>query len=157
MITPLDRERLRHAIFRLLLNRILVEVADQEADRGGPLVITDFLSKRMPEYARLLVDEIQDSRRVSHLLPVTLLASVDTQTLKAEIDDALGEVASQIEANTSRTGILGARLAGMATPADEMKGLCMAVGFVVLNWAMIERQLDNWVMVVFHDCDGDTD
>jgi len=52
----------------------------------------------MPEYAKLLVDEIQDSKRVSHLLPSIPLASVDTQTLKAEIDDALGEVATQIEA-----------------------------------------------------------
>lgn len=44
----------------------------------------------------------------------------------------------------------------MATPADEMRGLCTAVGFVVLIWGMIERQLDNWVMVIFHDCNGDT-
>ena len=43
-----------------------------------------------------------------------------------------------------------------ATPSDEIKGLCMGIGFVVINWALIERQLDNWVVLIFHDCGGDT-
>jgi hypothetical protein len=31
---------------------------------------------------------------------------------------------------------------------------CQCVGFVVLNWSLIEQQLDNWVNVCFHNCGG---
>ena len=37
---------------------------------------------------------------------------------------------------------------------DGFRALCMAVGFVVLNWAIIEQQIDNWVNVVFLNCGG---
>lgn len=37
-----------------------------------------------------------------------------------------------------------------------MKGLLMAIGYVVASWALIERQLDNCVGLIFHDCNGDS-
>lgn len=37
---------------------------------------------------------------------------------------------------------------------DQFRALCMAVGFVVLNWAVIEQQIDNIVSVAFKNCGG---
>ena len=37
---------------------------------------------------------------------------------------------------------------------DQFRSLCMAVGFVVLNWALIEQQVDNWVRLAFLTCGG---
>jgi hypothetical protein len=37
---------------------------------------------------------------------------------------------------------------------DDFRALCMAVGFVVLNWAIIEQQMDNWVNIAFRNCGG---
>ncbi len=37
---------------------------------------------------------------------------------------------------------------------DEFRSLCTAIGFVVLNWAVIEQQVDNWVNVAFINCGG---
>jgi|HubBroStandDraft_6_1064221.scaffolds.fasta_scaffold1000124_1 hypothetical protein len=41
---------------------------------------------------------------------------------------------------------------------DEMPhdflGLCQAIGYVVVHWALIEQQLDNWVNVSFINCGG---
>jgi hypothetical protein len=34
-------------------------------------------------------------------------------------------------------------------------GLCQAIGFVVIHWALIEQQVDNWVDAVFHHCGGE--
>jgi len=33
-------------------------------------------------------------------------------------------------------------------------GLCQAVGFVVINWGLIENQIDNWVSVTFNQGGG---
>ena len=38
--------------------------------------------------------------------------------------------------------------------ADEFRALCMAIGFVVVNWAVIEQQIDNLVNVAFINCGG---
>ena len=96
-MTPLQREQLRGAIFLLLMRRILAAVADQEVAGGGPLQITEFLYTQMPMLSKPLVDEIQDAKRVAHLLPWIHSASVDTQTVTAEIADVSGEVVAQIE------------------------------------------------------------
>ena len=37
----------------------------------------------------------------------------------------------------------------------EFRALCMAVGFVVVHWAINEQQIDNWVNVAFRKCGGD--
>jgi hypothetical protein len=37
---------------------------------------------------------------------------------------------------------------------DDFRALCVAVGFVVLNWAIIEQQIDNWVNIAFINCGG---
>lgn len=95
-MTPLQREQLRRAILQLLVNRMLVAVADQEVSRGRPR-ITEFLQKQMPEFARLVADDIQETKRAAHSLPPTLVASLDTQTLTGEIDDVSGELASLLE------------------------------------------------------------
>jgi len=39
-------------------------------------------------------------------------------------------------------------------PSKEFSALCTATGYVVIRWALIERQLDNWVMMIFRACDG---
>ena len=41
-----------------------------------------------------------------------------------------------------------------ATPTDEMRGLCIAVGFVTLNWGVIERQLDTWSILIMKHYGG---
>jgi hypothetical protein len=38
--------------------------------------------------------------------------------------------------------------------ADDFRALCMAIGFVVVNWSVIEQQVDNWVNVTFINCGG---
>lgn len=40
------------------------------------------------------------------------------------------------------------------TGHDEFRSLCMAIGFVVLNWAIVEQQIDIWVNVAFKNCGG---
>ena len=30
--------------------------------------------------------------------------------------------------------------------------LCEAIGLLVINWALIEQQIDNWVNVSFNNC-----
>ena len=42
------------------------------------------------------------------------------------------------------------------TEADDFRALCMAIGFVVVNWAIIEQQIDNVVNVAFKNCGGKT-
>ncbi len=37
---------------------------------------------------------------------------------------------------------------------QEFLQLLQVIGFVVINWSQIERQLDNWVMVAFNYCGG---
>lgn len=37
---------------------------------------------------------------------------------------------------------------------DDFRSLCMAVGFVVLNWGMIDQQIDILVNIVFRHCGG---
>jgi len=37
---------------------------------------------------------------------------------------------------------------------QEFPQLTSIVGFVVINWSQIERQIDNWVMVAFNSCGG---
>lgn len=37
---------------------------------------------------------------------------------------------------------------------DDFRSLCTAVGFVVLNWGMIDQQLDILVNIVFRHCGG---
>ena len=32
--------------------------------------------------------------------------------------------------------------------------LMQVIGFLIINWSQIERQLDNWVMVAFNRCGG---
>ena len=96
-MTPLQREQLRRAILQLLVNRMLVAVADQEVSRVRRPRITEFLQKQMPEFSRLVADDIQETKRAAHSLPVTLVASLDTRTLKAEIDDVSGELTSLLE------------------------------------------------------------
>jgi hypothetical protein len=39
------------------------------------------------------------------------------------------------------------------TPHDFL-GLCQAIGYVVVHWALIEQQVDNWVNVSFINCGG---
>jgi hypothetical protein len=39
---------------------------------------------------------------------------------------------------------------------QEFLQLATAIGFVVINWSQIERQIDNWVMVAFNRCGGKT-
>jgi hypothetical protein len=45
-----------------------------------------------------------------------------------------------------------------AEPSDEdisyFSDLCQCVGFVVLHWALIEQQLDNWVNTFCNACGG---
>jgi hypothetical protein len=36
----------------------------------------------------------------------------------------------------------------------EFIGLCQAIGYVVIHWAHIERQVDNWINFTFHNCGG---
>lgn len=36
----------------------------------------------------------------------------------------------------------------------EFLELSVAIGFVVINWSQIERQIDNWTMVAFGKCGG---
>lgn len=36
----------------------------------------------------------------------------------------------------------------------EFESLCTAIGFIELNWALLEQSLDNWVAIIFHDVDG---
>jgi hypothetical protein len=38
---------------------------------------------------------------------------------------------------------------------DEFRALCFSVGFIVLNWGMIEQQIDIWVNIAFRHCGGD--
>jgi hypothetical protein len=37
---------------------------------------------------------------------------------------------------------------------SDFRALCTAIGFVVVNWAIIEQQIDNWVNVTFLNCGG---
>jgi hypothetical protein len=37
---------------------------------------------------------------------------------------------------------------------DNFTQLCQAVGFLVIEWALIEQQIDNWVNVSFNNCGG---
>lgn len=37
---------------------------------------------------------------------------------------------------------------------DDYHALCMAVGFVVVNWAIAEHSLDGWVAITYHDHGG---
>jgi len=39
---------------------------------------------------------------------------------------------------------------------QEFLQLATAIGFVVVNWSQIERQIDNWVMVAFNRCGGNS-
>jgi hypothetical protein len=38
---------------------------------------------------------------------------------------------------------------------NEFRSLCMAIGFIVLNWSIVEQQIDIWVNVAFIDGGGD--
>lgn len=40
------------------------------------------------------------------------------------------------------------------TQADDFLGLCMAIGYVSLNWASIEQDLDMWIALIYHDLGG---
>jgi hypothetical protein len=44
----------------------------------------------------------------------------------------------------------------MTKSTKQFLQLCQAVGYIILNWALIERQIDNWVSVVFKQCHGNT-
>jgi hypothetical protein len=37
---------------------------------------------------------------------------------------------------------------------EEFFDLCKAIGYLVLHWAIIEQNGDNWVNVAFNDCGG---
>ena len=37
----------------------------------------------------------------------------------------------------------------------QYRQLIEAVGHLVVYWSLIERQIDNWIMVAFHECGGD--
>jgi len=37
---------------------------------------------------------------------------------------------------------------------QEFLNMAVAVGFLVITWSQIERQIDNWVHCAFHICDG---
>jgi hypothetical protein len=39
---------------------------------------------------------------------------------------------------------------------DNFSRLCQAVGFLVIDWALIEQQIDNWVNVSFNNCGGNS-
>jgi hypothetical protein len=43
-------------------------------------------------------------------------------------------------------------------PANEeiryFTDLCQCIGFVVVHWSLIERQLDTWINTCVHDCGG---
>jgi hypothetical protein len=38
---------------------------------------------------------------------------------------------------------------------DEFRALCFAVGFIVLNWGIVEQQIDIWVNIAFRLCGGE--
>jgi hypothetical protein len=40
--------------------------------------------------------------------------------------------------------------------ANNFTRLCEAIGFVVIDWALIEQQIDNWVNVSFNNCGGNS-
>jgi len=37
---------------------------------------------------------------------------------------------------------------------NDYRALVEAIGHLVVYWGLIERQIDNWVMVAFHECGG---
>jgi len=39
-------------------------------------------------------------------------------------------------------------------PHGDYRALAMAVGHTIVQWALIESQLDNWAILIFHDCGG---
>ena len=42
----------------------------------------------------------------------------------------------------------------MSEEPHDFLGLCQAIGYVVINSALIEQQVDNWVDVLFRQCGG---
>lgn len=95
-MTPLQIEQLRYAILQLLVNRFLAALADQEVNRGRRPEMTEFLQRQIEEFSKLVADDIQRNR-AAPWLSVPLPPSVDTQTLKAEIDAAAVGLSDQIE------------------------------------------------------------
>ena len=96
-LQPSQRDQLQRAILQLMMNRILAAVADMELDRGGRLRISNLLRERLREFSRLVVDDIQDVKRAFPPLSATLLASLDAQTLEAEVQEVVSEIDSQLE------------------------------------------------------------
>lgn len=37
---------------------------------------------------------------------------------------------------------------------DDYLALCQAVGHIVVEWSLVERQFDNWISVAFKQCEG---
>ena len=37
---------------------------------------------------------------------------------------------------------------------EEFRGLCADIGFIVIHWALIEQQMDNWVRAAFANAEG---
>lgn len=50
---------------------------------------------------------------------------------------------------------MGAEFDDVDFQYHEFVQLATAIGFVVIHWSQIERQIDNWVMVVFNHCGGE--
>ena len=42
----------------------------------------------------------------------------------------------------------------MSIPTDELLSICSAVGFITINWALMERQLDSCIYLIHTDLGG---
>lgn len=45
-------------------------------------------------------------------------------------------------------------LANQLRRGDDFMGLCMAVGYIAQNWAMLEQDLDMWIAMIYHGIGG---
>src|SRR5713226_6348147 len=39
---------------------------------------------------------------------------------------------------------------------QDYLAFCQAIGHIIVTWALVERQFDNWVSVAFNNCGGKT-
>lgn len=42
----------------------------------------------------------------------------------------------------------------MSESHPEFLALCQAIGYIVVNWALVERQIDQWASVAYKQCNG---